>query len=148
MNPILLEIFFPDYKPPHEIVRQTYDRLFEAIRPIAPEISASAWKAWNEDRPVGPALADAIRAWGEKIRAEEHETQKKLDAIIQTQEKQLAQQAKDIQAAKKAMDDTNTLLAEIQEICIQKQKTIDDQNNLIVKKHDQLARLSGLPKDE
>ena len=148
MNPILLEIFFPDYKPPHEIVRKTYDHLFESIRPVAPEVSASAWKAWNEDRPVGLALADAIRAWGEKIRAEEHETRKKLDARLETQEKQLAQQAKDIQAAKRALDDTNTLLAEIQEICIQKQKTIDDQNNLIVKKHDQLARLSGLPKDE
>jgi hypothetical protein len=148
MNPILLEIFFPDYKPPHEIVRQTYDHLFESIRPVAPEVSASAWKAWNEDRPVGPALANAIRAWGEKIRAEERETQKKLDALIQTQEKQLAQQAKDIQAAKRVLDETNKELAGIQEICIQKQKTIDDQNNLIVKKHDQLARLSGLPKDE
>ena len=148
MNPILLEIFFPDYKPPHEIVRQTYDHLFESIRPVAPEISASAWKAWNEDRPVGPALADAIRAWGEKIRAEEHETQKKLEAHIQTQEKQLAQQAKDIQAAKKAMDDVNKVLAETQESCIQKQHFIDEQNNLIVKKHEQLARLSGLPKDE
>ena len=148
MNPILLEIFFPDYKPPHEIVRKTYERLFESIRPVAPEVSASAWKAWNEDRPVGPALADAIRAWGEKIRAEEREKQKKLEALLETQEKQLTQQAKDIQAAKKAIDDVNKDLAEIQEFCILRQKFIEDQNDLIVKQYDQLARLSGLPKDE
>lgn len=148
MNPILLEIFFPDYKPPHEIVRQTYDRLFESIRPVAPEISASAWKAWNEDRPVGLALADAIRAWGEKIRAEEREQQKKLDAIIQTQEKQLDQQAKDIRDVQKDLYEMDTQCVKLKQIIARHVETIQDQRNLLAKQYERLARLSGLPKDE
>ena len=142
---------FVDVIPREKVIVETAEHLLQPLRSFLPGAVNTVLKTLDDGRnpkAAGQSLADAIRAWGERIRAEEHETQKKLEAHIQTQEKQLAQQAKDIQAAKKAMDDTNTLLAEIQEICIQKQKTIDDQNNLIVKKHDQLARLSGLPKDE
>ena len=152
MNPILLEIFFPDYKPPHEIVRQTYDRLFEAIRPVAPEVSASAWKAWNEDRPVGLALAGAIRAWGEQIRVEEREKQKKLEARletqVETQEKQLDQQAKDIRDVQKDLYEMDTQCVKLKQIIAHHVETIQDQRNLLAKQYERLARLSGLPKDE
>ncbi len=144
----MLKFLFSNTEPPDVIARRAYTELLEGLRPVCPEAYAAAWQAWKEGRLVGPALADSLRIWTEQVRAERSETLTKLQDRLQTQEKQLAQQEKDIQAAKKAIDDVNKDLAEIQEFCILKQKFIDDQNNLIVKQYEQLARLSGLPKDE
>ena len=142
---------FLDVIPSEKVVADTAERLLQPLRSFLPSAVNTVLQTLDNGRypvPAGERLADAIRAWGEKIRAEERETQKKLEARIQTQEQQLAQQAKDIQAAKRALDDANKALAEMQETCIQNQKMIDRQNDLIVKQHEQLALLSGLPKDQ
>ena len=148
MDPILLRVLFPDYRPPHEIVQQTCDDLLKSIRPVAPEVVDAARKALDEGYSMGPALARAIRAWGERIRSDEHETQNKLEARLETQGKQLAQQAKDIQAAKKDLNEVETQSVKLKQIIALHVETIRDQRNLLAKQYEQLARLSGLPKDE
>ncbi len=139
---------FPDIEPVDVVLRRAYHQLLDPLRAVCPEVRDAAMKAWEEGRPIGPALADGIRAWGEKIRAEGKETVAQLYARFLTQEKQLTQQAKEIETSRKQIDELSKKIQKLEEINSEKTETIQSQNNLLVKQHEQFIRLLGSPKDE
>ena len=139
---------FPDIETADDVFRRAYHQLLDPLRAVCPEAQGAAMKAWQEGRPVGPALADGIRAWGEQIRAEGEETIEELNARIERGQRQLNGQAEDIDTLKKHLTETSKRTDYLRELIDEKTATIQAQNNLLVKQHEQFTRLLGSPKDE
>ena len=142
---------FVDVIPREKVIVETAEHLLEPLRSYLPGAVNTVLQTLDDGRnlvPAGQSLADAIRVRGEQIRAEEREQQKKLEARLETQEKQLAQQAKDIRDVQKDLYEMDTQCVKLKQIIAHHVETIQDQRNLLAKQHERLARLSGLPKDE
>ena len=142
---------FVDVIPREKVIVETAEHLLEPLRSYLPGAVNTVLKTLDDGRnpkAAGQSLADAIRVRGEQIRAEEREQQKKLEARLETQEKQLDQQAKDIRDVQKDLYEMDTQCVKLKQIIARHVETIQDQRNLLAKQYERLARLSGLPKDE
>ncbi len=133
-------------EPIDVVLPRAYIQLLDPLRAVCPEARDATFKAWEEGRPIGPALADAIRAWGEQIRAEGKKTAATLYARFLAQEKQLTEQGKEIETSRKQMDELKKQIQKLEESNTEKTETIQSQNNLLVKQHEQFIRLLGSPK--
>ena len=144
----MLQRLFPNIEPTDVVVRRAYAYLLEPMRTVCPEACQAVLKAWDAGQPCGPALADTIRAWGEQIRAEGKETAKKLYARCEAQEKQLSDFGKEYESLRKETVELHKHVQVLRELITEKEETIQSQNNLLVKLHEQFSRLLGSPKDE